>query len=604
MVNHPWKLTGPWYRGDSIGGVPGGRHSAPIFQKYAASDFANRIVEEPQRSLKFVSEDFANRLTYDPNHVITRALRQQNPEQLKLFLDLHSRFYIVVCALHCDVAGFPMAKRDQVCEAGFVVRRRFLQVPGEVKKRLGEVIRERGELKAQILKSVNNENKFSKDPTTFGQLVGHQSEKIRKQFKSAKLIKLQQRFALNSSTLENLIEDYQIKRELQGWKPADLKGVGNWVTVDETPLTLYEEELPPTVDEEEPRPMLREEVYPLYPIIADPTDKEHSAKGQTLWFGVVPTSSGDSTSGGNVKLDDNSAFHVRCFVRRHKTHCPKKNNESDCSGELVWSDPSETYQLASAYDLDGASHRPINITMPDLAALKKQADLGPPGRGVGAKVITPENSTPVFNTKMMDLPEVGDPETRPNAQFCFYFSLLFFLVAMFLFRLILPIFMFLFQLWFLLKLKFCIPPSFELSADLKLDLEVDFSLEVEVDFDVKMAAELAVKGPDLEAKFAADASFSVDIGGVSYTNANKNDLKNLLAKMISEETGVSGEEGTEEKSLKSEIESEMKKLSLDELAETYINQKTQYQDDAPPELAGELPTPEKGLHYFKKVFAS
>ena len=173
MVNHPWKLTGPWYRGESIGGVAGGRHSAPIFQKYAASDFANRIVDEPQRSLKFVSEDFANRLTYDPNHVITRALRQQNPEHLKLFLDLHSRFYIVVCSLHCDVAGFPMVKRDQVCEAGFVVRRRFLQVPDKVVKPLASVMKERAELKAQILKSVKSENKFSKDPTTLGQLVGY-----------------------------------------------------------------------------------------------------------------------------------------------------------------------------------------------------------------------------------------------------------------------------------------------------------------------------------------------------------------------------------------------------------------------------------------------
>lgn len=586
MVNHPWKLTGPWYRGESIGGVAGGRHSAPIFQKYAASDFANRIVEEPQRSLKFVSEDFANRLTYDPNHVITRALRQQNPEQLKLFLDLHSRFYIVVCSLNCDVAGFPMVKREQVCEAGFVVRRRFLQVPDQVKKPLARVMKERAELKAQILKSVNNGNKFSKDPTTLGQLISHQSEKIRNQFRSAKLTRLQQSFALNSSALESLIEDYQIKRELQGWKPTDLQGVGNWHAVDESPQTLDEQ------------------IYPLYPIVPDPTDKEHTARGQTLWFGLIPTSSGDSSSAGNIKFDDSSAYHVQCFVRRHKPNCPKKNNQNDCSGEVVWSDPSETYQLASAYDLDGASHRPINITMPDLAALKKQADLGPPGRGVGAKVITPENSTPVFSTKMMDLPEVGDPETRPNEQFCFYFSLLFFLVAMFLFRLILPIFMFLFQLWFLLKLKFCIPPSFELSADLKLELEVDFSLQVEADFDVEMAAELAVKGPDLEAKFAADASFSVDIGEVSFTNANKNDLKNLLAKMISEETGVSGEKGTEGTSLKSEIEKKIKNLSLDELAETYINQKVQYQDVTHPELAGELPTPEKGLHYFEKVYAS
>lgn len=580
MTNHPWKLTGPWYRGESIGGVKGGRNSAPIFQKYAASDFSNRIVKEPQQSLKFVSEDFANRLAYDPNQVITLPIRKQNPEHLKLFLDLHSRYYIVVCSLHCDVAGFPKVNREQVCEAGFVVRRRFLQVPGKAKKRLAQFMKERGELKAQIIKTTKTENKLSENPVTLGQLISHQSRKLFKNLKSVKLTNLQQRFSENTKELESLIDHYQIERELQGWKPADLKGVGNWHAVDESPQTLDEE------------------VYPLYPIIADPTDKDHTANGQTLWFGLIPTSSGDSTSDGNVKLDDNSVYHVQCFVRRHKPHCPKKNNESDCSGELVWSDPSETYQLASAYDLDGASHRPINITMPDLDALKKQADLGPPGRGVGAKVITPENSTPIFSTKKMDLPKLGDEPTRPNEQFCFYFSLLFFLVAMFLFRLILPIFMFLFQLWFLLKLKFCIPPSFGLEVDLDLTLEAEFELGFE------LAVELEVKGPDLEANFNNIVDFKVDFNGNSYYKADQGDLEKLIAEMIAKDSGVSDEEGTESGSLRSEVEGGIKSLSLNELAETFITMKTEYVDIKHPELAGELSTPEKGLHYFEKVYAS
>jgi len=601
MTNHPWKLTSPWYRGETIGGVKGGRNSAPIFQKYADSDFANRIVAEPQQSLKFVSEDFASRLAADPDQVITLPMRKKNQEHLKLFLDLHSRFYIVVCSLHCDVAGFPGVNRDQVCEAGFVVRRRQLQVPDKAKKPLVSVLKERGELKAQILKSAKSEVKFSKEPITLGQLIGDQSGKILEKFNSEKLTRLQKRFAINTANLESLIDDYRIKRELQGWKPTDLKGVGNWVTVDETPQTLYEEESSKRLRaRNDARLTAQEEFYPLYPIAADPNDNDHTAKGQTLWFGVVPTSSGDITSVGNVKFDDNSAYHIRCFVRRHKTHCPKKNNESDCSGDLVWSDPSETYQVASAYDLDGASHRPINITMPDLDALKKQADLGPPGRGVGARVNTPENSTPVFSTKKMDLPEVGNPVTRPNEQFCFYFSFLFFLVAMFLFRLILPIFMFLFQLWFLLKLKFCIPPSFEFDAGLRAELKVDFSLELEVgfefeaDFDAELAVGLQLNGPDLEAKL--DAGLTIEVGGLSFDKNNKQLLKDLLARLIAEETGVSGDEGTESDSLIKDIATKIEELTLDELAETYVIQKTL------PEQA--IESPEKGLHYFDKVYAS
>ncbi len=588
MVNqatHPWKLTGPWYRGDSVGGVMGGRNSVPIIQKYAASDFANRIVREPQQSLKFVSEDFVERLTSDPNQVITLPIRKKNHERLKLFLDLHSRFYIVVCSLQCDVAGFPKVSREQVCEAGFVVRRHKLQLSAQAKKPFGKIMRERSEIKSQVLKTLESANRHTSNPVTFVDALFNQTQEFVGKVKSGQLQKLRQGFDKNTQALESLIDKHQIKRELHGWKPVDIKGVGNWEAVGDAPQ------------------ILDEQVYPLYPIVADPTDSEHSAKGQTLWFGVVPTSSGDSTSDGDVKFHDDIAYHVRCFVRRHKPQCYKKNNETDCSGELVWSEPTESYQLASAYDLDGASHRPINITMPNLGALRKQVDLGPAGRGVSAKVVSPENSTPVFSTKMMDLPEPGNPTTRSNDQICFYFPFLFFLVAMFLFRLILPIFMFIFQLWFLLKLKFCILPSFEMSLDLQAELEAEFSLEIEAEFSVDMAAELAIKGPDFEAKFAADSNFSVDIGGVSFTNANQGVLQSLIAKMISEETGVSGEEGTEGDSLKARIENDISQLSLNELAETFITLKTQYQDVTHSELAGDLPTPEQGLHYFEKVYA-
>jgi len=583
MVEHPWKLTGPWYRGESIGGIQGGRNSAPIFQKYAATDFANRIVKEPQESLKFVSEDFASRLAADPDQVITLPIRKQNQEHLKLFLDLHSRFYIVVCSLHCDVAGFPRVNREKVCEAGFVVRRRALKLPEAAKKPLAAIMKERAELKAQILKSVKSRNHEAQNPSTIGEILGKQSAEFAKVFKSAQLPQLQQQFAANSKELELLLEEYQIQRELQGWKPTDLKGVGNWHKVDESPQTLDEE------------------VYPLYPIIDDPNVENHTARGQTLWFGLVPTSSGDSSSEGDVKFDDSSVYQAQCFVRRHKPPCPKKNNERDCHGELIWSEPSETYQLASAYDLDGASHRPINITMPNLDDLKRQADLGPAGRGVNAKVISPPNSTPVFASKNMDLPELGAEPTRPNEQFCFYFSFLFFLVAMFLFRLILPIFMFLFQLWFLLKLKLCIPPS------IGLEIEIDASLEVELELEFELAVDLEVNGPDVEFNFDNDASFSIEFNGTTYNkdNDNKQALIDLLAEKIAKGSGVSAStDVTEDPPLKDSIEADIKGLGLNDLAATFVNMKTQFGEVTHAELAGELPTPEKGLHYFEKVYAS
>jgi len=131
-AGHPWCLVAPWYRTGSAGGGGSNRNRGPIIQKYAAPDFANRITVEPQESLRLTNEDFVTRLGLDPDAVVTPAIRNDNPnEPLKLFLDLHSRFYVIVAELHCDMPGFPNADRGEVCEAGFVVRRRVPVVPPE-----------------------------------------------------------------------------------------------------------------------------------------------------------------------------------------------------------------------------------------------------------------------------------------------------------------------------------------------------------------------------------------------------------------------------------------------------------------------------------------
>jgi hypothetical protein len=38
---------------------------------------------------------------------------------------------------------------------------------------------------------------------------------------------------------------------------------------------------------------ITEKIYPMYPLIADPTVKDHSASGKTTWFGLVPVGSVD-----------------------------------------------------------------------------------------------------------------------------------------------------------------------------------------------------------------------------------------------------------------------------------------------------------------------
>ena len=60
------------------------------------------------------------------------------------------------------------------------------------------------------------------------------------------------------------------------------------------------------------------------------------------------------------------------------------------------------------------------------------------------------------------------------------------IVAMFLLNLFLPIILLLFNLWFMLKLKFCIPPSVQLGLDLDAELTVipggvEFAAGIDID---------------------------------------------------------------------------------------------------------------------------
>lgn len=600
MADHPWKLVGPWYREQSVGGGANNRNSAPIFQKYAASDFANKIVGEPQESLRFNSEDFVNRITLDPDQVVTALQRVKNSSPLKLFLDLHSRFYILVCELHCDAAGFPNVDRTQVCEAGFVVRRRVPVVSAGLEASVSTLLRERNQLRSEILLAESAQIKAQKAASSTARnqnlmgMLKSKTAQLTTGFQSASLETLNNKLETNIASLNQLAQNGDVSLKLQGWLPTSLDGVGNWQDIEETPEEITEQ------------------ILPMYPLIADPTDSAHSAQGKTLWFGVVPTSSGESDSNSNPKFDDSDLYEVRCFVRRHKSQFPIQNNTKDCCGEIVWSKPTESYQLASPYDLDGTSHRPVNIKLPDLDALKAQANLGPPGRGANARVIAPPNSSLNFATDEMEMPEPGDPVTRPGQQICFFALFLFFIVAMFLFRLFLPILLFLFQLWFLLKLKFCIPPSIEIDAGLVADLSfdgsfgVDFDVSIEahvelmVEFSADLAVQLSLLGPDVSAQFA-DPGFTLTVnqGKENEKTYDKEaDLCNDIALLMANEINASDDMRNEMINGGAGLKATS---DLNEMASIYIAMKTEYENITHPELAGELPSPEKGLVYFEKI---
>jgi hypothetical protein len=102
---HPWLLLAPryaWARDADV--AP--RATRPALQKYATVRLIDRFRADPAAgSLPFTAEDDAGGAR-------------------KLFLAAHHRFYLVVCELHCDRPGLPDAGTEDVCQAGFTLRRR------------------------------------------------------------------------------------------------------------------------------------------------------------------------------------------------------------------------------------------------------------------------------------------------------------------------------------------------------------------------------------------------------------------------------------------------------------------------------------------------
>jgi hypothetical protein len=271
--------------------------------EYETADLVNEFLKNPQHSLVFLDqEDRVFEVTPRvPTIPLLMKVKKQSfsNNQLKntcirkLFLDSHKRFYLVVCELHCDVAGFPSVTRDQVCEAGFVVRRQAVQIPKSAEKALRQAVRQG-----------------------------------------------------NPQAIHAAAQKHQVQTVLQGWIPSGFEHVGSWQQVDESPHATTET------------------IHPLYSLMPDPQADKHAGKGRTIYFGVIPTGTANTDDLGNARFDDHSLYEVRCYVRRHRLQCPKKNARNDCHGELIWSQHAEHYQLASHFDLVGTSNRPVTIQYP------------------------------------------------------------------------------------------------------------------------------------------------------------------------------------------------------------------------------------------------
>jgi hypothetical protein len=443
-----WRLVAPWWRWQAQGGDP--RVTRPAFQKYDSSRFVDDFLANPQHSLVIdAKDDRVQQLVSKPASVLGGRLRAlANAElrptsTLKLFLPTHSRFYLVVCELHCEKAGFPNAHRDEACEAGFVVRRRRFDVGA------GTVREAR-----QLIQRVENATHLG-EPATLD------------------AARAELRLWATAANATGILE---------GWV-VGADGVGRWQEVKERPGRLVEA------------------TFPLHAFVPTPAAEPHVGPNRAIWFGTVPTASRDHDRQGTARFDDASVYEIRCYVRRHDPDEPKNAVAQDCCGELTWSRPTERYQLASHFDLTGTANTPVTVQLPDIPKLKAQAAALPIGKGASLKMVAPEGSS--MKMKSQTEGSLG------GAQICSMSIPLVTIVAQFVFNIFLPIVVMIFQLYALLRLKFCIPPSLSLNLAEMDSLNVALHGADTVDANVSAAAAVKVSlSASLGSDAAADAALA------------------------------------------------------------------------------------------------
>lgn len=534
---HPWKLVGPWYRWPRPALPADGRVAAPALQKFAGGDFINEFIAEPQHSLVFdpvidvvsnidllpaaAGGNFAGKLAAlfatksdgtpvapdqavgDPDLLKNLLRSRLVPGAMrKLYLPTHDRHYLVSCELHCDMPGFPAVPRSEVCQAGFVLRRRVRLVPQNL---IGEAA-----LRAQAVRNVEaglaelqqlsplRDDLAARRRQQIAQLRGSGSF-------DALLAQAESAVRTARTQLSDWFAEMGIGVRVEGWfpllkdgKPA--KSLGEWRELkaqDQTGDSIHKKGNEPG-----------EQFHPLYPLIADPRDPKHDAAGRTMYYGLVPTTSFDHDASGRARLDDVNTYEIRCFVRRHDAATPRPGKTPDCCGEVVWSLPTEPFRIAATFDTLGTANRPITIKMPDLRELAAQVAARPRGALSPVKFIQPQHLKPKAQDGAASGGDMGG-----NA-ICFFSIPLITIIALFVLNLFLPIVVFIFNLWFLLILRFCIPPQVKFGADLDLALA---ATPPGVDF---------------------DADFAVTVGGTALLAVDLNDqMKANLEAGVSEEIG-------------------------------------------------------------------
>jgi hypothetical protein len=488
--SHPWRVVAPWYRWARADGAEPGRAAeagTPALHKFGSTSFVADFLRDPQRSVVFDEAlDVVQRIENIPAAELNGAdgrLRKLGRRRLvptqtrKLFQPAHQRFYLLAVGVHCDAPGFPKVDPASIEEVGFVIRRRTVKVPSRKRAKGAALLAELTQARAVA------GSKLELD-------VAKSRARVLHPFTSASRDRV---LSPSTATKAAYREAAVAQRRLRVWAATEKLDLRNeaWVPTGEGDLGAWV----PMIDEPEE---VAERSYPMRLLSPNPDDPDHAASDGTIYFAAVPTASSEITERGEHRFSERDTYEIRVFVRRRCCgHCP---------GVLVWSEPTRLFRMASFFDPAGCALRPSEVRLPNFAELEASDALP------SVRVTQPPGSSLDFS-KFGEIPTKG--KTGAAEQICFFSIPLITIIAMFVLNLALPIVMFVFQLWWMLKLKFCIPPSIQFEADLAAELDVTppelkAEVELEVDIDVRTGVDQAGLRQVMEKVFDPPADPELD----------------------------------------------------------------------------------------------
>ena len=484
LTRTDWRLVAPWYRWELRASADPERTAEagrPVFHKYVTTDFMEDFLRDPQRSVVFDDKDLVQHAVarkaedlFDgtKRKWVSGTTLEPHPSRIrKLFLPAHQRFYLVAVGLHCTEPGFPRVHQDRIAEVGFVVRRRRVEVPDALAVEAARLVRAAQAEQSKLGISAARERARLLHP-----FRGSAHTKVASGATATVVAARQAELArrrLRTWALTNGIE-----QTTEGWVPSGEGTMGSWVAMPDAPEELIERH------------------YPMRRLAPDPDDPEHAAREGTIFYAVAPTGSDEVTDRGAARFNELDTYEIRVYAR--------SLDAAGCPGEPVWSEASEPFRVASFFDPDGCAQRPTEVRLPDFAALEA-SDAAP-----SVRMSAPPQSTLLFS-RNGEIPKKG--KVQGFAQICFFSIPLITIIAFFVLNIFLPVVMFVFQLWWMLKLKFCIPPSIEVEGEIAASLDVQppaLQALAGVDVDIRPGTDPAALVDALKGAFDAPADPQLD----------------------------------------------------------------------------------------------